>query len=124
MVPTNNAGAFAGWQAMGSWTVPSTGSLLPTNVSVSPAAGTGASQTFTFVYSDPYGYADINWVGMLFQSTLYGANACFLEYTRATNIIQLVNDTGGGFAGSAALGSAGTLSNSQCTLNLATSLAS
>src|ERR1022692_1359989 len=38
-------------------------------------------------------------------------------YTTSTNTIVLVNDAGNGNAGSATLGSAGSMNNSQCTLN-------
>ncbi|MEO7650159.1 MAG: hypothetical protein ABIZ80_06805, partial [Bryobacteraceae bacterium] len=37
--------------------------------------------------------------------------------TRATNIVQLIADAGTGVAGSGTLGSAGTFTNSQCTLD-------
>jgi hypothetical protein len=110
----NNALATSGWQAKGSWTV--AGSLPPTNVSVSPASGTGTSQMFSFVFADPSGYADINYVNMLFQTQIAGQNACWVQYTRASNIIDLVNDSGSGNT-SATVGTLGTLSNSQCTLD-------
>ena len=110
----NNALATSGWQTKGAWTV--AGSLPPTNVSVSPASGSGTTQMFSFVYSDPSGYADINWVNMLFQTQINGQNACWVQYTLASNTIDLVSDSGGS-ASYATLGTLGTLSNSQCTLD-------
>jgi Beta-propeller repeat. len=110
----DNANTLTAWQARGTWTVVAAG---PANVSVAPASGSGANQTFSFVYSDPYGNADINWAQMHFQTQLVSQNACYLQYTRASNVIQLVNDSGGGYAGSAAVGIAGSLNNSQCTLD-------
>jgi hypothetical protein len=71
---------LAPWQARGTWTVVAAG---PANVSVAPASGSGASQSFSFVYSDPYGYADIHYVEMLFQSSLSTANACYVQYVPA-----------------------------------------
>ncbi len=112
----NNANVFSGWQQMGTWTVPNGGSLPPANVSVIPSSGSGSSQTFNYIYTDPYGATDISWVQMHFQTQLVAQNACYLQYTRSTNTVVLVNDAGTGSAGSVTLGSSGTLSNSQCTL--------
>src|SRR5262249_50241702 len=78
----NASNTLTSWQARGTWTA--TGAL-PANVSVTPPSGTGLTQTFIFVYSDPYGFADINWVQMHFQTQLVASNACYLQYTRATN---------------------------------------
>src|SRR5260370_25921563 len=59
---------------------------------------------------------------MHFQTQLVGNNACYVQYTRATNTVQLINDAGTGYVGSGGtLGGAGTLSNGQCTLNLGSS---
>ena len=121
---SDNANVFSGWQQMGSWTVTAADNLPPASVSVTPGSGAGSSQTFTLVYSDPYGFGDLSWVQLDFQTQLTGANACYLQYTRSTNTIQLINDAGTGNVGSGGtLGSAGTLVNSQCTLNLASSSA-
>jgi hypothetical protein len=120
----DNANVFSGWQQMGAWTVPAGGSLPPANVSASPSSGSGSSQTFSYVFSDPYGAANISWVQMHFQTQLVANGACYLQYTRSTNTVVLINDAGTGNAGSIALGSSGTLSNSQCTFNSAGSSAS
>jgi hypothetical protein len=125
MAASSNAGLFSGWQPKGTWNVTLAGNQLPTNVSVTPAAGAGSSQMFSFVYSDPYGYADIDWVQMHLQTQLLADHACYLQYTRATNSIQLLNDAGTGYVGAGGvLGSAGSLSNSQCTISLSGSSAS
>ena len=91
-------------------------SVPPANVSVTPASGAGTTQIFSFIYSDPYGYVDINYVNMLFQTQLTGQSACWVQYTRASNVIDLVNDSGSGYT-SAILGTAGTLNNSQCSVD-------
>ncbi len=125
MNAVNAGGVAAGWKQMGSWTVTQSGNQPPAVVSVTPSSGTGLNQTFAFAYSDPYGFSDLNWVEMHFQTQLVAQNACYVQYTRATNTVQLVNDAGTGNVGSGGvLGSAGTLANSQCTLNLASSSAS
>jgi hypothetical protein len=111
----NNAGASSGYLSQGAWTV--SGTLPPTNISVSPASGTGTVQTFSFVYSDPSGYTDINWVNMLFQTQITGQNACLVQYVVSNNTLYLVADSGSGYAGSAPPGTFGTMSNSQCTVD-------
>ena len=116
----NNSTVTSGWQIEGTWTA---NASPPTNVSVTPSSGTGTTQAFTFVYSDPYGYTDIHWVNMLFQTQINGQSACWVQYTPSTNIIDLVNDSGSGYT-SSTLGVAGTLSNSQCSVDTGLSTAS
>jgi hypothetical protein len=47
-------------------------------------------------------------------------NSCFLYYKRSTNTVNLLNNAGTGYA-SGTIGSAGTLSNSQCSIALGSS---
>ena len=58
----DRAGAYAGWDARGSWEVPS-GNRAPSSISVTPSSGSGASQTFTFTVADPDGAEDL--LGMM-----------------------------------------------------------
>ncbi len=95
----------------------------PSAVSVSPATGSGASATLVLTYSDPDGFSDITTASALVQTSASTASACYVRYTRATNLLELSNDTGTGWVGSTAPGSAGTLENSQCVLNAASSSA-
>src|SRR6185369_1117016 len=67
---------------------------------------------------------DINYVNILIQAQLAGQNACWLQYSRSTNLLLLVADSGSGFVASAPLGTAGALSNSQCTVNASASTVS
>jgi hypothetical protein len=114
----NKAFVSSGWQSRGSWTVVT---APPVNISVAPVSGSGASHAFSFVYSDPYGNADIYYAEVLFQTQVAGQNACFIQYVRATNSLSLVADSGSGYAGSGQVGIAGTLSNSQCTVDVGAS---
>ncbi|MDQ2946770.1 MAG: hypothetical protein M3Y27_12625 [Acidobacteriota bacterium] len=98
--------------------------VVPTADSVGPSSGSGATQTFAFAYTDTNSYTDIAWTYALFNTALTGANACYVQYNRPTNTLYLVDDTGGGYAGAVAAGSAGTVQNSQCSLNGAASSAS
>ncbi len=114
MVVSSKSNATSGWQAEGAWTVPIS---PPLNLSVSPASGTGTQQNFSFAYSDPLGNSDIGYIDILFQTILSGSSACYAVYVPSSNVISLFNDAGTAVAGSATLGIAGTLSNSQCIIN-------
>jgi glucose/arabinose dehydrogenase len=87
--------------------------------SVTPNAGSGASQAFAFQFSDTAGAMDLQqgwvWINASFASTL--ANTCLANYTRATNAVSLMNDAGTMWM-TATLGSGATLQNSQCSIAL------
>src|SRR5260370_115439 len=108
----------SGWQQKGTWT-PSTGGTMGP-VSVTPGSGSGSSQTFGFVFSDPQGYGALNMVRVLFNNTLAGPGSCYLLYYPGSNVLYLANDAGTGWAGPATIGQSGSLQNSQCSMNSAT----
>jgi hypothetical protein len=87
------------------------------NVSVAPVSGSGASHAFSVVFSDSYGYTEIYYTEVLFQTQPAGQSACYVQYVRATNTISPVSDSGTANAGSVQAGIAGTVSNSQCTVD-------
>jgi hypothetical protein len=88
----------------------------PAVVSVSPSSGTGLTQTFTAVYSDPKGAADLSSVRMLFNTSLSGGSGCYLIYYPGSNAFYLENNADSATVGPLAPGSSATISNSQCTL--------
>ncbi len=97
----------------------------PVALSVSPSAGSGAAQSFTVVATDPNGASDIAALYFLINAPpLNGARACFVEYKPALNQFRLMVDAGNAWLGPINAGSAGSLSNSQCTLEGATSTGS
>jgi subtilase family serine protease len=110
----NSANASSGWVELGSWAPISGGP--PTVVSLSPTSGTGTTQTFGAVYSDPNGAADLGNVRILFNSAITGLNACYVFYYPASNALYLENDANNGVTGPVTPGSSSSLSNSQCTL--------
>ena len=116
------SGGNTGWQQVGSWTV----AMDPvTAVSVTPAGGTGNTQTFTLVYSSLAGAADLSSAWVWFTANFNGgsANSCMAYYDRAANQLKLLNDAGATWM-SAIIGTAGTtLQNSQCSLDVANSTA-
>lgn len=104
-----------GWKTAGSYTVSAGAAAPPANVSVSPANGSGTTQTFTAIYSDTNGGTDIALAHLLVNSSVTGSNACFVEFNRPANTLRLMNDAGNTWLGPITPGS-GSLSNSQCSL--------
>ena len=88
----------------------------PTIVSLSPSSGSGATQTFTAVYSDPNGAASLATARVVFNSSLNSTNACYVTYYPATNLLYLENNGGTGVSAGVTPGSTTQVSNSQCTL--------
>src|SRR5204862_70088 len=96
----------------------------PTAVSVTPSSGSGSSQTFAFVYSDPNGFTGLPWVQTIVNATLTGSAACYTHYNRLGNQVLLLNDAATGWLGPVTLGTAASVQNSQCTVNAQSSSAS
>ena len=95
----STGGLSSGWQALGTWTV-ATSSQPPQAVSASPSSGSGASQTFTFVYSDVNGAADLTAAQTDINSALSSASACYVYTTPSkNNAVYLSNDAGSGVVG-------------------------
>jgi hypothetical protein len=107
------------WVEEGGW-APTLGS--PAAVSLSPTTGTGTSATFTAVYSDANGVADLGQALLLVSSGVTTSGACDVYYNPQTKQLSLGNDAGTGWSTPALTpGAAGTAFNSQCTLNAGTS---
>jgi hypothetical protein len=88
-------------------------------VSVSPASGTGTTQTFSFVYSNSAGFNNIKVAGVLINTAVHGATACWLAYQPSINRVSLYqNETNTWPSGLP--GAAVTLSSGRCTLDLRT----
>jgi hypothetical protein len=94
----------------------------PVAVSVTPSSGSGSSQTFAFLYTDPNGATDILSTQMDISATLAVNGACYFYYVRALNEIYLASNTGA-WQGPATVGATGTLQNSQCVINAGASSA-
>ena len=120
---TNGGGINSSWQQRGTWTVPGGLPSVVTADSVTPNAGTGATQTFALAYSDTAGATDLSQTWGWFTSSFAAgvANSCLVYYNRAANTMNLLSDAGTVWQ-SAPLGS-GTLANSQCAIALGSSTA-
>ncbi len=111
----------SGWKTLGNWTTSALQNIAPTADSVTPSSGAGTSQTFAFKYSSVNGYPYLSTLYALFNTALSSGNGCDIQYRVASNQLYLFNDTGSALLGPVTPGVAGTLSNSQCTLNAGTS---
>lgn len=97
--------------------LPATGTLAaPAVVSASPAAGNGLSQIYSFTFSSPYGWQSLGVVNVLINFWLDGRNSCYIAYSRPLGVLYLVNDPGTALSAELYLGTAGSVSNSQCTV--------
>jgi len=111
----NNAGATNNWQDNGAWTVPGN-SQPPQAGPVTPGSGAGAAQQFTFVWSDPNGAADISAAAVIFNTSINGPGACFFIVDPVNRNLMFADDSGSHF-NVLAIGSSGSLQNSQCVLS-------
>lgn len=91
----------------------------PSVVSVSPNSGTGTNATFQFVFQDSAGYSSITGLDVDFGTGT--TNTCYIAYQ--AGYIFLADNSGTSLTPLplSSSGNSGTLSNSQCTLNVAAS---
>ncbi len=122
MYAADSTGLSSGWQARGTWEPQ--GDSAPTAASVSPSSGSGSPQTFRFTYTDANSYQQLNWVYGMLQTLLNQGGACYFQYIQSQNRLYLRNDAGTSWLGPVYPGSAGTVSNSQCSINAASSAVS
>jgi len=116
-------------------------SCMLQNYSVSPAGGSGTSQTFQYTFKDttpicsngtcppgfttatPQGWQDLNLMKVFIGPSIYSqANVCYfyLQMTSASSgTVSLINNAGTGNVGYITIPGSGSVSNSQCTLNVA-----
>ena len=92
MLAIDTAGQHLGWVLNGTWTAPGGPNLPPTSDSVSPSSGSGASQTFSYVFSDANGYGDISSIQIVVNETLLSSDSCYFYYLLAANQLYLRND--------------------------------
>ena len=119
----NDAGILSGGAYVlegGFWNTMTPANNPPTLGTVTPSALTsvpGIAQKLSAVYSDPDGYANLDQVSFLVNTTASVANGIRLLYDRTVNKLYLFNNAGTAFVGSCTPGAAGSLSNSRGTLN-------
>ena len=111
----------SGWQTMGVYGVPPLPSSYPSPVGLFPASGSTSPTTITLVYQDATSASNLQTAWALVNTSLDGRSACYVAYYRPANVLYLVPDSGDGTqaVGMTLNGGAGTLSNSQCSINIA-----
>ncbi len=113
----DTAGNNSGWQRLGVWSVPVSGSVSPAVPGMSTPRGSGTGPvSLTFQFSDADGWQDLDVVNVLINDWLDGRYACYLAYSRPLGVLYLVNDGGTALLPSLSLGSSATVSNTQCTV--------
>jgi hypothetical protein len=124
MLAASLTGPTSGWVPRGTWTpAPDVGAVVVNAISISPNAGSGARQLFTLQYSDTFGAIDLRSARVRFASSNVGPGTCTISYDAWTGRISLLSDSGNHWS-TFLLGTSFTLTNSQCSLHLATSSAS
>lgn len=86
------------------------------SVSVTPSNGTGATQTFSFVFSDPTSWANIASGEALINGSEIHSRACYIHWDAAGKSLSLRDDGDTTWLGPVALGAKTNLANSQCVL--------
>jgi hypothetical protein len=108
--PTIRIAALSLLTAMGASTL---AAQAPIAVSVSPSAGTGHYQDFTFTWTDPVAQSNIGHLQVMFNNNLSASGSCWILTDRAN--IYFHDDSGNQLAGTP-FGSGTLLQNSQCAV--------
>lgn len=106
-----------GWVQRGSYTVIAGG--RPTADSVTPASGSGLTQSFSFTISDQGGSQFLWAAAMVFSrsSNFDLNNGCYIVWDRTTSRFSLFKDIYTSGSNSLNVGTAGLLGNSQCIVS-------
>jgi len=111
------ADSTAGWEDKGDWTITSPSAVAPTLGDITPsvvASAENVAQDFNVVYSDENGYRNLKHAYLKVGSLLNGIVAIYYSWV---NKLYLVDDAGSWYVGNCTPGAAGTLTNSQGTLD-------
>ncbi len=108
-----------GWVQTGTWAAGVTGGpVAPTLATVSPSTASATSQTFTVTARDGNGNADVSRVYFqLHLNSTVAVNTCHGFYDRAQNAVYLYNDALTGLSAPLQPGTAGSISNGQCSVD-------
>jgi glycosyl hydrolase family 123 len=96
-------------------TVVTTSTVTTLGAAVSPASGSGSNPTFTITVSDPRGYAAVTGFNILFNTSVSGANACWMYFDPSSRQLTLASDDTSTWS-AVSVNSAGTAQNSQCSI--------
>lgn len=91
--------------------------LSPANVSVTPSNGNTETAHLTYLLEDGNGFQDIRYFYANIHNAVATVGACYTRYDADLNTISLLSDSGASWVGSAVMGEAKLLSNSQCVID-------
>ena len=106
----------SGWQQAGSWTT--TANNLPPTVSLSLASGTGTNALISFLASDPNGATDVATMYIVIGPSLSTVNACYIAFDAHSHQLWLASDAATAWLTAPLPGQAGTVQNSQCSIDM------
>jgi hypothetical protein len=89
---------------------------VATVTSWSPSSGSGVNQLFTATFNDTAGYTNLDVVNVLINPFLDGRSSCFIAYSRPSNVLYLVNDSGSALLPGMVVNGSGSVANSFCTI--------
>jgi hypothetical protein len=103
-----------------------TGGTAPANaapvaVLVTPSSGAGTHPSFSAVFSDANGAADLATAGILINTSVSGVRSCWIVYEASSGLLWLAQDNGTSWSSAAipwTRTAPRTLSNSQCSVNI------
>jgi hypothetical protein len=107
--------ATTGFQTGGTWNVTAGGP--PTAGPLSPASGSGTSQTFSAPFTNPGGAAAFTSAYLLINAGFDARSSCYIQYLPSVNTLYLLNDAASAWLGPITPGSGSTLQNNQCILS-------
>jgi hypothetical protein len=113
-----DAGSNTGFVMRGTYLVAAAGP--PVTTTVIPSSGFGPNQLFSFTASDQRGSGLITRMDMLLSTSTSTLNACSMVYDPANNVVSLAFNNPASGGASVTPGSPTIVSNSQCSLNGAT----
>lgn len=113
-----NGSVSTGWVQQGTYKVAVDAPPVPIAAAVSPNAGQGITQPFTFIFADSQNSANLAAAAMLFAPVLDVQSSCYVIYDRNLETLQLEWDSATG-ADIKPIGSFTPVQNSQCAIGSA-----
>lgn len=96
------------------------GTLATPSITATPANSSGSSQLFSFQILGSTGSSAVTQFSLVVDSGLNRQNSCVVEYWTSSNTVFLKANNNQSWS-NATIGAAGSLSNSQCSINTAAS---
>ncbi len=116
-LPTGNGDAFLTAISRGG------ANVNPANISVTPSNGNTETAHLSYVVEDGNGFQDIRYFYANIHNAVSSVGACYTRFDADLNTVSLLSDNGAAWVGSAVMGEAKLLANSQCVIDASRSSA-